>query len=712
MAKSGFATAFVAVVLAGCTFGLDRSRESAEEKGAGQKEEEREESAADSRAVTEPPPRYNLQPTAPATEPEGALPAAEESAYSPDEPEEPESEPEDGGAESLAGYLVTMFGLRLPSSSAVGNLETVIGSSAETTVALRRGPGREVEEFAREILISVGRKEITVNGYRVANVQCELADGHPCSEDPDEEKGPRRYRIAADAGADCPVGPCVLDPLLKQLQYFQRVRAMLLSTVAERAASWLMDCDVYNIAADSDLPYSILAAVMHTAGYADLTRARLMVLDADGTLNYIPLLAPKADEQARTRLRLVGDDWWVLQSKEITESYAAAYLSFSSSLYPDTFAGLEMPTLPVCFPPAIAWDRLQDDSSYAASARTELLGHIAQLGDSHAVLLGLAPSPPPGRPSIRPALVVEGPGGAAAGEAGGAADGSTPLELHDFPRNRIVPAGGGDAPVEPAEHLGSRTERGGPGGGRSSAAAATCTQSRGVRPYVFMTADGNFALALKGSEGEVIEAVEIGPGNQVKMYDFLAAADVWLAHVGAAGSTTVQSFVEATDLLRHRCLVHTMSGKCKVWEPLFPYVVPFMAPQDSFGPVGPAGEAAPGGPKAQPLTAPVPARTGESHPGSEEKKSGSPSDDARTKDSGPTEGETVPPAVEKGAGEGMEAEAKPEGGAADEPAEPAGGPESGPASQPVPDRAPEKPGQERSPEPETAPEPEKKPETP
>jgi len=500
---------------------------------------------------------------------------------------------------SLFEFLTSMYGVRLPHSNSLLNLEGTIGASSHT-VPLARGPAPGVTEFAREILISVSKKEIVVNNYKVADIVCTTDDGTACPASFDSTGVKTSYHVRASqlstigSGSDA----FVIVPLLKQLQHFQKGRNLLLANISARAASWLMDCDVYTVAVDWEIPYLVLAQVIHTAGFADLTRMRLVVLDDNESLAYVPILSPRLDREQKSRHHLTGDDWWQAQTEKSTDGFGVAYLSYSASLHADNFLGEEKPTLPACFPSTVAWDRVTQDSEAVRLGANQILAHIGALSESHSVLLGLVASPPAvgKRPARIPigmgSMDVDGPEAdapAAPAEGDGPPGDSTGparhLALDGFPENRVLPPAperttdavedhGPELPLPVIDH-GPET--------LSEPAEIEPSIEIKLHTYLYVT-DENYLVASKTGSGKLVQAVSLLKTEPEKLYSYLALTAGWVVNLGAHRSVNVKQLVTTLDTVRHRCSVFSMSGKCKRWEPVLPHVYLFMAPADRFEP--------------------------------------------------------------------------------------------------------------------------------
>ncbi len=438
---------------------------------------------------------------------------------------------------SLYEYLTSVCGVRLPLSNSNLTLDSAIGRS-ELTQPLPVPVAPGISEFAREILISVSRREIFVNGYKVADVVCTDAKGLACTADTPLESGVLSVKSETGAGRR---HPYLILPLLKQLEYFQKARLALLRHLDDKAYSWLLTCDVVSIAADRDVTYGLLAQVIHTAAMADLSRVRLVVTDESETLAYIPLLSPRSSREVAQRMALVGEsqgpesalwpvDWLAVSPSEVAESFVAG---------PD-------PTLPGCLP-EVDWTTLLADRVARAELYREWTSHVALVAASHAAILGLAsPEGPIGLP-VPPATV---PGSE-------------------------VPSGAPGSPVPAAVNEGANVDVAAAGNPEVPGPA------KPLVPYLFMR-QKEYALVLRTPEGENMQHVTIPRSQPGELYGHLERSNGMVLNLGPHPQVSVKDLVAALDAIRYRCPLYTMSGKCRRWEPFFPWVYLFVVPNVDF----------------------------------------------------------------------------------------------------------------------------------
>lgn len=486
-------------------------------------------------------------PTAPAPSPalpSGSLPAPASAWDDPLAPSEPAQENSAPTAEApataelpagLYEYLTSVCGLRLPLSSSYLTLDSAIGRS-EITLALPTPVAPGMSEFAREILISVSRKELFVNGYKVADIVCTTKAGAPCTDDTPLEEGVLAIKSETGAGRR---HPYLILPLLKQLEYFQKGRLALLRHLDDKAYSWLLTCDTVSIAADRDVTFGLLSQVIHTAAMADLSRVRLVVADETETLSYIPLLSPRSSKELPTRMVLAGD-----KREDGPTDWPISWLAVSPSEVPEDFVAGQDPTLPECLP-EVDWASVLTDRLARAEVFKEWGSHVALMSASHAAVLGLV------RPESEyiptPAAPASGETPAGTADTHGAQPGTTP------PAGDKQGTADKEAVAPPSAPL----------------------------PYLFVRNSG-YLLALRDELGATQKTVKIPKGQPGELYGHLEPSLGRVLAVGPHPQLLVQDLVATLDTIRYRCPLYTMSGKCRRWDPFFPWVYLFVVPDGTY----------------------------------------------------------------------------------------------------------------------------------
>ncbi len=477
----------------------------------------------------------------------------------------------------LLDTLTAMYGVRLPRSNSRLNLQVAIGQS-DWQMDFDHDRSGGPRSFVREVIISVSKNEIYLNNTRAVPLICSTSSGGPCADSFADERRDAVYRVDPEHLGKTGEDTYVIVSLLKLLEDVQRTRRAVLSGISDDAGAWLMDCDAYTLIADRAVPFSILAKVIHTAAYADLTRVRLVALDDNDQLTYLPILAPKLDHGQRKVSHLVGDAWWQQQQLKSDEPFGYAYLNYSASAYPETFGMVRETELPSCLPLSLSWPKLLEDPEYVRISRPRIVEYIETMRQERGELLGLSPAPdvPAGLSADHahdlPELAVEK--GASATEVA-----AVPAALDGYLASRMLLDN--DPPALPdtvSGELASDAEPEAPEHG---------AEGISVRPFVFVGSD-EYVVALRTPGGALSQAVSFSRSEPDKLYEYLQIAQGWALGVSAQASLSNEELVAALDTVRYRCAVHAMSGKCKRWDPVAPHVYLFMAPGNRFAPLAPS----------------------------------------------------------------------------------------------------------------------------
>jgi hypothetical protein len=505
----------------------------------------------------------------------------------------------DEGPRLLLERLTSMYGVRVPMGNSRASLDGVVGTSP-LTIPIGRPPVAGLSEFAREIVVSVSKRELFVNDYRVGEVECTRTSGLPCEEGGGTGEA-ITYRVRTQEGGGAGGDQFVLPVLLKQLQHFQKGRSTFLSVMDDRVGSWLMDCDAYTLAMDRDIPFGIAVMLVHTAGFADLTMARLAVVDENDSLNYIPLPSPRFDRGQRRTFHLVGDEWWSQEMAAQTVDFPHAFLAYSASLYPETFSGVEDPAIPSCLPPDVMWDRVAEDGELSRQAATQLLEYIDRLVAERPVILGRQPPAPltlrAGGLEALPEVASEADDRHAQADEAGAHDADVRSSDSGAAPEVVIPGGLVVFPGPDGPQADGGAEPPADGSGRTTAESPLVTANPLVA-QVFLQGAG-FRVVLRSLDGGVSTAVDVPLSEPDRLYHYLALASGSSVQFSAAWETPMEKVVAAIDMLRYRCSVYAMSGRCRQWIPVKPHVLLFAVPGDRFSPMpaptaGAAGDGAAG----------------------------------------------------------------------------------------------------------------------
>lgn len=437
------------------------------------------------------------------------------------------------GQTGIYEYLTSVCGVRLPVSNSYLTLESAIGRT-ELTMALPSPVAPGISEFAREILISVSRREIFVNGYKVADIVCTDPRGLACTPDTPVEQGVLAVKGETGAGRR---HPYLILPLLKQLEYFQKARLALLRHLDDKAYSWLLTCDAVSIAADRDVTFGLLAQVIHTAAMADLSRVRLVVTDDTETLAYIPLLSPRSSRDSAMRMALTADS-----SSPDMALWPISWLAVSPSEVAEDFKSGPDPTLPGCLP-EVDWTLLLSDRAARQELFREWTSHVSLIATAHAAVLGLSNT-------TSPATVTQEPD---------AVPGALPATKEGIMLPKEDEAG--QHPSAPDPSLLSST--------------------LDTFPYLFMLPK-EYGLVLRTLAGETARVVRIPRSQPGELYGHLEGSAGHVLALGPHPQVAVKDLVAALDAIRYRCPLYTMSGKCRRWDPFFPWVYLFVIPNGDF----------------------------------------------------------------------------------------------------------------------------------
>lgn len=550
----------VLLVFAGCSSTKERSDAGAK-SGSARPEHKPPAEPVKEKVGVKPSPGPTHDPVEPdPVMPDAPLPIPEKPVGLPEELERTVERPHAEAPQGLDDFITSMCGVRLSHGSSGKNLDLEI-RTGEHTAQLHSTPAPGVSEFARLIVISVSQKAIFVNEYKVADIDCSLEGGGECPDSFDDTHTKRIYTVRPEEGEATGPGDLVVVALLKQLNYFQRGRGSLLKVLSGDASSWISDCDVVTLAVDRDVPYGIIARVLHTAAVADLTRTRFLVLDENDSLSYIPLLSPRLAGPRTVDFHVVGDEWW--RERE-PAGFETAYLGYSAAVVPEDFLGFPDPELPVCLPAGVAWDRIMDDAGYAREAAGQVADHADLVEGSFGSILGLSAAQPDEEEEVEAASTPE----------------PEPLAEASAPAEDLKAAGTAETAEDATDSLPDLPSR---IVDDAPAPAPAPVANRETFPFVYATND-SYYVVLKTRDGLVVEATELQKVERLKLYDYLARTTGNLVSVGAVADLRAEQFVAALDSVRYRCGVHSMSGRCHHWNPVRPTVYLFSTPVGRFGP--------------------------------------------------------------------------------------------------------------------------------
>ena len=446
---------------------------------------------------------------------------------------------------TLSHMLDRVWGVRLPGSTAGHALEARIGSPPYT-IALEAGDDTDLpEHFPRELVIIVSKKEMIVNDVKVADVYKRAgADGEP--ETWEIPKGEGAFRIRA---------------LTAQLGQYRGFRSTLLR--AAGVPPELADgCDLATLVIDEELPYRILAEVILSAGHADIFRFRLATRSPDGLVSYQILSAPRLDQRLIEATHLVGDAWWRSASSP-TRDFGFAYVNYIANAVADDWKGECGQDLGVCVPPTV--DSEKDLRNQVV--RGDLAGGLDAIRRGARLTACREPASATSDPSRDQARRAQEATVAVAGDARQARVSAD----HDPSREPATVDSSSPATVEPT---------------RIPAGTLLVQLERsGSRvPFVYLREDGAYLVLFDMDQVEAVRSEFFGAEKLGLMVETLEKLhpEPGVLHLGADLEVPVSRLVEVADLLRHRCRIQSMSGRCIERERWLASVYLFASPPGYF----------------------------------------------------------------------------------------------------------------------------------
>ena len=437
---------------------------------------------------------------------------------------------------TLSHMLDRVWGVRLPGSTAGHALEARIGSPPYT-IALEPGDDTDLPElFPRELVIIVSKKKMIVNDVKVADVYNRAgADGE--AETWEIPKGEGAFRIRA---------------LTAQLGQYRRFRSTLLRAVG--IPPELADgCDLATLVIDEELPYRILAEVILSAGHADIFRFRLATRSPDGLVSYQILSAPRLDQRLIEATHLVGDAWWRSASSP-TRDFGFAYVNYIASAVADDWKGECGQDLGVCVPPTVDSEEDLRDRGVRAdlAAGLEAIRRGVRLTACREPVENPSKLAERSRATVDPASATSDPGREPVED---------PSKLAERSRATVDPAliPAGTLLVEPEGSV-SRV------------------------PFVYLREDGAYLVLFDMDQVEAVRSELFGAEKLDLMVETLEKLhpEPGVLHLGADLEVPVSRLVEVADLLRHRCRIQSMSGRCIERERWLASVYLFASPPGYF----------------------------------------------------------------------------------------------------------------------------------
>ena len=446
---------------------------------------------------------------------------------------------------TLSHMLDRVWGVRLPSSSAGYALEARIGSPPYT-LSFSGMPDPELPElFPRELVVVVSKEEMIVNDVKVADV-VERSRGDGAGQTWEVPKGEGSFRIQA---------------LTAQLQQYIGYRSTLLRA-AGIPPELTEACDLATLVMDEALPFRFLAEVVLSAGHADIFRFRLATRSLDGLISYQVITAPRLDRKLVEATHLLGDEWWTALPAQARD-FEFAYVNYIATANPDLWNGECEQEIGVCISPDITgWDDLVD-----RQRRQEITMTLDQIrAGARQTACGEARDEPSSA-EAESATELNPETGAVDSEEAGAVEAAPPPVVTaatergvvSIESDEAVPAG--TLVVAPPVGPGARV------------------------PFIYLRQDGAYLVLYDMDRMEAVRSELFGAEKLDLMVSTLKEIhpDSGVLHLGADLEVPIARLVEVADLLRHRCRIQSMSGRCIEQERWLASVVLFTSPPERFG---------------------------------------------------------------------------------------------------------------------------------
>ncbi|MFH1533069.1 MAG: hypothetical protein ABIK09_20275 [Pseudomonadota bacterium] len=454
---------------------------------------------------------------------------------------------------SLSLMLDRVWGIRLPRSTAGYALEARIGQPPYTLTFTGMPDPDLPELFPRELVVVVNKEKMIVNDVKVADViERTVEDGKGKTWEVPKAEG--SFRIHA---------------LTAQLEQYRGFRSTLLRA-AGIPPELSEGCDLATLVMDEDLPFRFLAEVVLSAGHADIFRFRLATRSLDGLLSYQVITAPRLDPRLVEATNLLGDEWWRSAPPQ-SRDFEFAYINYIATASPDDWSGECEQDLGVCIPPDLAaWDDLMDRRKREElSANLDRIRAASQLSECRAgggaeahTARGVGAAAPP----------TTGGVGAGASPTGDGEIGAAPEEPGTAKATVGEPKAG-EAAVEEVEVVPAGT-------------LVVAPERAGARvPFIYLRQDGAYLVLYDMDRLEAVRSELFGAEKLDLMVSTLKEVHPGpgVLHLGGDLDVPISRLVEVADLLRHRCRIQSMSGRCLEQERWLASVVLFASPTDRFG---------------------------------------------------------------------------------------------------------------------------------
>jgi len=462
---------------------------------------------------------------------------------------------------TLSHMLDRVWGVRLPGSTAGHALEARIGPPPYTLSFAGMTDPDLPELFPRELVIVVSKEEMIVNDVKVADV----------IERPGEDGKGKTWEVPKAEGA------FRIRALTAQLQQYRGFRSTLLRA-AGLPPETADGCDLATLVMDEELPFRFLAEVVLSAGHADVFRFRLATRSLDGLISYQVITAPRLDPRLVEATNLLGDEWW-REAPPQSRDFEFAYVNYIATSSPDDWSGECEHDLGICIPPDLmTWDDLMDRRK-----REELsadLDRIRAASQLSACRVGVgAESPPTGGVGAVPQGHKSSTSGPSSAQLGFKAPPTVDGEIGETSED----SGTATATVE-EPNAGEPTV-----GEEEVVPAGTLVvelERTGAKvPFIYLRQDGTYLVLYDMDRLEAVRSELFGAEKLDLMVSTLKEVHPGpgVLHLGGDLDVPISRLVEVADLLRHRCRIQSMSGRCIEQERWLASVVLFASPVDRFG---------------------------------------------------------------------------------------------------------------------------------
>jgi len=478
---------------------------------------------------------------------------------------------------TLGHMLDRVWGVRLPASTAGYALEARIGGPPYTLSFADSADPDLPELFPRELVVVVSKEEMIVNDVKVADViERPGVDGKRATWEVPKAEGSFRIRS-----------------LTAQLQQYSGYRGTLLRA-AGISPELAEGCDLATLVMDEELPYRFLAEVVLSAGHADIFRFRLATRSLDGLISYQVITAPRLDPRLVDATNLLGDTWWQKPPAQVRD-FEFAYVNYIATSTPDDWTGECAHDLGVCISPDVeAWDDLVDrETRKELSATLEQIRAASRLAACRRDGRDASEAADDGESGPAPKGHKSRTSGAGSAQLGF----KTPPKVGDGESGSatpptVEPSGDPETAESPVVEKATGIDKG-PGSVEvpvvkpiPAGTLVVAPDRAGAKvPFIYLRQDGAYLVLYDMDRLEAVRSELFGAEKLDLMVSTLKEVHPGpgVLHLGADLDVPISRLVEVADLLRHRCRIQSMSGRCTEQERWLASVVLFASPAERFG---------------------------------------------------------------------------------------------------------------------------------